>query len=51
MKTYDIFLEYYDRIVRSINNPLQDEVEFLNEDCIKEYNPKAKTVLEVACGT
>lgn len=51
MKTYDIFLEYYDRIVRSINNPLQDEVEFLDEDCIKKYNPKMKTILETACGT
>ena len=51
MKTYDIFLEYYDRIVRSINNPLDDEVEFLVEDCIKEYKPETKTILETACGT
>jgi len=51
MKTYDIFLEYYDRIVRSINNPLEDEVEFLVEDCIKEYKPETKTILETACGT
>ena len=51
MKTYDIFLEYYDRIVRSVNNPLEDEVEFLIEDCIKEYKPETKTILEVACGT
>ena len=51
MKTYDIFLEYYDRIVRSINNPLEDEVEFLVEDCIKEYKPETKIILETACGT
>ena len=51
MKTYDIFLEYYDKIVRSINNPLEDEVEFLVEDCIVEYRPKTKTILETACGT
>ena len=51
MKTYDIFLEYYDRIVRSINNPLVDEVEFLVEDCIVEYKPETKTILETACGT
>jgi len=51
MKTYDIFLEYYDRIVRSTNNPLEDEVEFLVEDCIKKYKPELKILLEVACGT
>ena len=51
MKTYDIFLDYYDKIVRSINNPLEDEVEFLHEDCIKEYKPETKTILETACGT
>lgn len=51
MKTYDIFLEYYDRIVRSINNPLEDEVEFLVEDCINEHKPETKTILETACGT
>ena len=51
MKTYDVFLEYYDKIVRSINNPLEDEVEFLVEDCIKEYKPETKTILETACGT
>lgn len=51
MKTYDIFLEYYDKIVRSVNNPLKDEVEFLVEDCIKEYKPETKTILETACWT
>ena len=51
MKTYDIFLDYYDKIVRSINNPLEDEVDFLIEDCINEYKPETKTILEVACGT
>jgi len=51
MKTYDVFLDYYDKIVRSINNPIEDEVVFLVEDCIKEYKPEAKTILETACGT
>lgn len=51
MKSYDVFLEYYDMIVRSINNPLEDEVEFLVEDCIKEYKPETKTILETACWT
>jgi len=51
MKTYDIFLEYYDKIVRSVNNPIEDELEFLVEDCIKEYKPNTKTILETACWT
>lgn len=49
--TYDKFLDYYDNIVRNINNPIEDEVEFLVEDCIKEYMPEAKSILETACGT
>lgn len=51
MKTYDKFLDYYEEVVRWINSPLEDEVEFLKEDCIREYNIEAKTILEVACGT
>ncbi|MFK7780151.1 MAG: class I SAM-dependent methyltransferase [Candidatus Gracilibacteria bacterium] len=51
MKTYNKFLDYYDKIVRSVNNPIEDEVEFLIEDCIKEYKPETKTILETACGT
>jgi len=51
MKTYDKFLDYYDKIVRSVNNPIEDEIEFLNEDCIKEYKPETKTILETACWT
>ncbi len=51
MKTYNKFLDYYDKIVRSVNNPIEDEVEFLVEDCIKEYNPESKSILETACGT
>lgn len=51
METYDKFLDYYEEIVRWINSPLEDEVEFLKEDCIKEYFPEAKTILELACGT
>ncbi len=51
MKTYDKFLDYYEEVVRWINSPLEDEVEFLKEDCIREYNPEAKTILELACGT
>lgn len=51
METYDKFLDYYEEIVRWINSPLEDEVEFLKEDCIKEYYPLAKTILELACWT
>ena len=50
-ESYNIFLDYYDKIVRSTNNPLEDEVDFLVEDCIKEYKPETKTILELACGT
>jgi hypothetical protein len=49
MDTYNIFLDYYDKIVRQINSPLDDEVEFLVEDCIKKYHPITKTILETAC--
>lgn len=51
MKTYDKFIKYYDEIVRWINSPIEDEVEFLVEDCIKEYNPETTNILELACGT
>jgi len=51
MKTYNIFLDYYDKIVRSINNPVEDEVNFLVDECIRKYNPDAKTILETACWT
>ncbi len=51
MDTYNKFLDYYDEIVRWINSPLEDEVEFLIEDCINEYFPEAKTILEAACWT
>lgn len=51
MKTYDKFLKYYDEIVRGINSPLDDEVEFLTKDVIEEHKPGSKNILEVACGT
>ncbi|MFA5917801.1 MAG: methyltransferase domain-containing protein [Candidatus Gracilibacteria bacterium] len=53
MDTYNIFLEYYDKIVRGINSPLEDEVEFLN-NLIKKYSQKETSsisILETACGT
>jgi ubiquinone/menaquinone biosynthesis C-methylase UbiE len=50
MKTYDVFLDYYDDIVRGINSPLDEEVQFLDE-IIKKHSPKAHTILETACGT
>lgn len=53
MDSYNIFLEYYDKIVRGINSPLEDEVEFLNE-LIEKYKWKDRkkiTILETACGT
>lgn len=51
MKSYDIFLEYYDEIVRNTNNPIEEELDFLVNDCIKKYLPKSKTILELACWT
>ncbi len=51
MKTYNVFLDYYDEIVRNINNPIEDEVDFLVNDCIKQYKPFTKTILETACWT
>ena len=51
MKTYDKFLKYYDEIVRWINSPLEDEVDFLKFDVIENFAPNTKTILETACGT
>lgn len=51
MNSYDRFLEYYDEIVRGIHSPIDDEFEFLLEDCIKNYFPSARNILELACGT
>ncbi len=53
METYNVFIKYYDEIVRWINSPLDEEVEFLAE-LIKKYNSKKNTeisILETACGT
>lgn len=49
-KTYDLFVEYYDKIVRWINSSLKDELSFI---CwkIKKYNPEAKNILEFASWT
>lgn len=51
MDTYKNFLQYYDDIVRGLNSPIEDEVEFLVEDVIKEHKPETKNILELACGT
>ena len=50
MKTYDVFLDYYDDIVRGINSPLDEEVAFLHE-VIQKHAPSTKEILETACGT
>lgn len=50
MQTYNVFIDYYDKIVRWINSPLDEEVEFLNEQ-IKKNNINAKSILETACWT
>lgn len=53
METYNIFLEYYDKIVRWINSPLDEEVSFL-DDLIQKYKPTERkniSILETACGT
>lgn len=53
METYNKFIKYYDKIVRWINSPLEEEVDFLT-DLIKKYIKKDNTqinILETACGT
>lgn len=50
METYNIFLDYYDKIVRWINSPLEEEVDFL-DTLIKKHNYNSKTILETACWT
>lgn len=53
MQTYNVFLDYYDQIVRWINSPLDEEVAFLDE-LIQKYNPWERrniSILETACGT
>ena len=50
MESYNVFLDYYDKIVRWINSPLDEEVDFLNT-LIKKYNTNAKNILETACWT
>jgi len=50
MQTYNKFVEYYDQIVRWLNSPIHEEVDYL-VDIINSYNPKAKNILEFACGT
>lgn len=50
METYNFFVDYYDEIVRWINSPLEDEVDFL-EDSIKDYWNWGKSILEIACWT
>lgn len=50
MQTYNFFVDYYDEIVRWINSPLDEEVDYL-ENLIKKYWNKWKNILELACGT
>ena len=50
MQTYNRFVDYYDEIVRGINSPLTQEVEYLDK-VITSYNSGAKKILEFACGT
>jgi hypothetical protein len=53
MKTYNVFLEYYDKIVRWINSPLEEEVQFLSA-IITKYNKNKFSdinILETACWT
>lgn len=53
MDTYNVFLEYYDKIVRWVNSPLDEEVSFLDE-LIQKYKSSERkniSILETACGT
>lgn len=53
MDTYNIFLEYYDKIVRGINSPIDEEVWFLSEIIQKyKWNKNSQiNILETACWT
>lgn len=50
MKEYDLFVDYYEEIVRPEPNQLEEEFEFLQE-VINEFKPNTKSILECACGT
>ncbi len=50
MQTYKHFVNYYDEIVRWINSPLHEEIDFLLE-YIREYKPNSEKILEFACWT
>jgi hypothetical protein len=48
IKEYDLFVDYYDEVVRPYDNQLEEELFFLL-DIFDEYNPEAKKLLECAC--
>lgn len=50
IKEYDLFVDYYDEVVRPYDNQLEEELFFLL-DIFDEYNPEAKKLLECACWT
>jgi len=50
MQTYNFFVDYYDEIVRWINSPLDEEVEYLGS-LIEKYWNNWKEILELACWT
>jgi len=50
IKEYDLFVKYYDKVVRPYENQLEEEVFFLS-DVLDEHAPEAKSILECACWT
>jgi ubiquinone/menaquinone biosynthesis C-methylase UbiE len=50
IEEYNLFVDYYDEVVRPYKNQLEEELFFLL-DIFNEHFPEAKTLLECACGT
>jgi hypothetical protein len=48
MKEYDLFVKYYEEIVRPEEGQLDDEIYFINE-VIEDFKPDVKNILECAC--
>lgn len=50
-KSYDLFADYHDAIVRGVTgSSLEEEIEFL-EEVIQRHKPDTKRIFEFACGT
>jgi len=50
IEEYNLFVDYYDEVVRPYENQLEEEIFFLL-DVLDEHHPEASSLLECACGT